>query len=376
MLDGAADQIVQLVIPAGDPDKCPDNERGCELFGGGTWIPGSVCGGDDVPDLDSYYDPDAPFSVPAQQVYLEPLEGEAPGQSAGGQVCTWAQMSGCTEEGRAFDDYASCDDVRTQRPYAAVPPNDTQPADDRRLNEPAYASEVDWVKSQLSSCACVCCHQSSIAPEGAAIFDLDAPGNFANTFTDWGIGFGARAFDSSLLGTYEAADNNGFSRKVAGLPSTDEPRMKAFFVRELEHRGLTVTDFADELPAPSVFYDQATYEPVPCAEGKGVDVDGVARWQGGRARYLSVLKAGSDNPGVPPNLDEPAGTLWKIDTVPPAIPMKTGEVRFGVQPEGTRAACPDDGAPAPLVDGDLYLLYVQADVGVPVTRCLFTAGSD
>lgn len=228
------------------------------------------------------------------------------------------------------------------------------------------------MKTQLDSCACVCCHKASVTPEGASIWDTEAEGNFVNTFTDWGIRFAARAFDSSLLGSYTAEENNGFSRFVAGLPSTDEPRMKAFFERELEHRGLTVADFADETPAPYVFYEQAIYEPQACEDGEGVDADGTVRWAGGRARYVYVLDVGAANPGVPPNLDKPDGTLWRLDTVPPAIPMKTGEVTYGVVPDGTKQSVPvDASAPLLLVDGNSYLIYTLADVGVPVTRCIF-----
>lgn len=373
VLEGDAQKIIQLVIEGGDPGRCANNERGCELFGGGSWAPGSVCGGDDVPDVDDYYDPNAPYYIPEVRMCQDPVAGEPPGTSEGGKVCTWNQMSGCTEEGRRFEDYASCEDIVTQRPYSPVPPNDTLPLDDPRLADEAYATEVEWVRGQLDACACVCCHKGSVSPEGAAVFDTEAPGNFANTFTDWGVAFAARAFDSSLLGSYRAEDNNGFSRFVAGVPSTDEPRMKRFFEAELEHRGLTLADFADEPPAPYVFYEQAIYEPGPCESGEGVDVAGAVRWTGGRARYLYVLEADAENPGVPPNLDKPEGTLWRVDTVPPAVPMKTGEVTYGVVPEGTEQEVPAASSAAPsLVAGRDYLLFALADIGVPITRCVFT----
>lgn len=352
-----AERAVQLVIPGDDPSSCADNQRGCELFGGGTWVDGATCGEGNGVDVDDAYDADN-YYVPATQTCNE---------VDGASVCTWNQMSGCTQEGLRFEDQGSCETVLTQRPYYPVPADTANPLDDPRLDDPTYAAELSWVKGQLEACACVCCHKASVSPEGPAVWDTDAAGNFINTFSDWGIGFGARAFDSSLLGSYDAADNNGFSRFVAGLPSTDEPRMKRFFEGELAHRGLTVADFADEPPAPSVFADQADYVPVDCADGEGVDDDGVVRWQGGRARYLYVLAEGSVNPGVPPNLDVPEGTLWRIDTVPPAVPAKTGEVVYGVLPEGHREEVP----PTPLVVGERYVVYALADIGVPITRCVF-----
>ena len=121
-----------------------------------------------------------------------------------------------------------------------------------------------------------------------------------------------------------------------------------------------------------MFYEQDIYEPQDCENGEGVDDDGVVRWEGGRARYLYSLEEGSRNPGVAPNLDKPEGTLWRIDTVPPAVPMKTGEVTFGVVPEGHEQEVPAaTTAPATLAPGR-YLIFALADVGVPMTRCVFT----
>ncbi|HEY1100267.1 MAG TPA: hypothetical protein VGF99_15120 [Myxococcota bacterium] len=362
---------IQLVIPGDDVEGCAGSERGCEVFGGGTWVPGNTCSGVDDSAADDVYDPDNYYRG-GQQLCVDPVDGEPEGTSADGKVCTFNQISGCTEEGRHFEDYASCEDVRTQRPYGAVPPWE-EPRDDPRLDDPTYAAEVDWVVSQIEACACVCCHKSSVAPEGAAIFDTEYAGNFANSFTDYGLAFAARVFDSSYLGNFDASVNNGFSRDVSGLPSTDQPRMKRFFEGELAHRGVDVSIYADLPPQPTIFFDQFSYEPQPCGAGEGVDADGTIRWVGGRARYLYVLEAGSDNPGVPPNLDKPEGTIWRVDTVPPAIPMKTGEVTYGELPEGTIQSVPSTTtAPAALVSGETYLLFALADIGVPMSRCLFT----
>ena len=362
---------IQLVI-AGEADGCPSAERGCELFGGGTWVEGEVCGGGGGSSADDVFDPDN-FYIPETLECVEPLAGEPVGQSADGKVCTFQQISGCTEEGRNFEDYASCDVVRTQRPYSPVPPNDTEPANDPRLQDADYAAELAWVKGQLNSCACACCHKDSITPNGAAIFDTDAAGNFANTFTNYGLAFAARAFDSSYLGNYPAAENNGFSRDVAGLPSTDQQRMKAFFTAELEHRGSSVDEFSDLPPQPEIFYRQAIFEPEACENGEGVDDDGIVRWRGGRARYLHILEVGSVNPGNPPDLDTPDGSLWRVGTLPPTIPMKTGEVVYGSVPDGHAQKIPETGEAPALVAGRDYVIFAFADIGIPMTRCIFTA---
>lgn len=343
------------------------------MFAGGTFAPGNTCGGANVADADDFYDADN-FYVPEYQICVAPIDDVA-GQSAGGSVCTWNQMSGCTEEGRRFEDYGNCEEIRTQRPYEPVPPNDSQPVDDPRLQDPVYAAEVDWVKQQVESCACVCCHKASVAPEGAAIFDTEFPGNFANSFTDWGLAFGANVFDTSLLGAYPAPENNGFGREISGLPSTDQVRMKAFFEGELVHRAVNVADYAVLPPQPEIFHRQAIFEPQACTEGEGVAEDGTVTWSGGRARYVYVLEDGSENPGNPPNMDKPEGTLWRLDTIPPAVPAKTGEVVYGTVPEGHEQEVPAAGtAPTALVPGQTYLIFAFADIGIPMTRCTFVFG--
>jgi hypothetical protein len=57
----------QLVIPGTDANKCSSSQRGCELFGGGTWVNVDTCGDTSAVDVDGFYDPTAPFSVPAVQ---------------------------------------------------------------------------------------------------------------------------------------------------------------------------------------------------------------------------------------------------------------------------------------------------------------------
>jgi hypothetical protein len=238
--------------------------------------------------------------------------------------------------------------------------------------DPEYAAELAWVTEQASACACVCCHQASATPEGAAIWDTEAAGNWINTFTPYGLAFAGGFLDSSLLGAYPAAENNGFDRASTGLPTTDPARMAAFFARELEHRGLSPADFADADPTPAPFYQQWIFEPKTCAEGEGVAGDGTIRWVGGDARYVYVLAADAPNPGVPPNLDLPDGTHWRVDVPWDSSPMASGSVVYGEIPESARQSFPAAGSPPALKAGSTYYLYVLADIAVPITRCLFT----
>ena len=370
ILNGGTEEVVRVVMPGDDPKDCRSSERGCELFGGGVFLASALCGGADLDDIE---DDGVVFQPPVLEC-VDPLPGEPPGLSADGKVCTWSLISGCTEPGRKFNEYSSCEQVLTQRPYSPLPPAPPPAEPDTRLmDDPAYAAEVAWVTEQVEACACVCCHQTSVTPEGASVWDIEAPGNWINSFSPYGLAFAGGVLDSSLLGAFPAADNNGFDRALTGLPTTDPDRMYNFFVAELIHRGFSVDDFAGSNPTPEIFHQQAIFEPSACAEGEGVAADGTVTWSGGRARYLYVLAEGSDNPGVPPNLDLPAGTLWRIDVPPEGSSLRSGEVRYGEVPAGTAQKAPATGSPPSLVSGATYYLYALADVMVPITRCTFTA---
>jgi hypothetical protein len=371
-LDAGTDWELQIVIYGDDAASCELQAVGCETFGGGVWVPEMICEGSDGGGSG-----DENVFIQPTKVCVDPLQGEPPGLSDGGQVCTWQAISASTEEGRKFVDYASCDVVRSQRPYYAAPPATPPAQPDPRLDDLEYVAELDWVRSQVEASACVCCH-SDVAPVGASNWTIDAPGNWMDSFYDSGLTLGANWIDSVAFGAFPPEDNNGFDRVQSGFPTTDPARMIAFFVAELEHRGRTQEEFADADPFGSPLYDQLIYEPEACANGEGVQPDGTVVWTGGLARYVYVLEAGASNPTVPPNLDLPDGTLWRID-VPwdggesgDAEPIGSAEVTYGSLPAGMLQRFPVDGAPAALVPGNAYYLYVTRDVAIPVTRCLFT----
>lgn len=366
VLEEDPDRITNI-IAYGDESGCSLQATGCETFGGGTWEPAAICDdGTDPPDP-----PQGSVFIQPTLVCSDPLPGEPAGNGEGGQVCTWQAISGATEEGRRFSDYASCDVVYTQRPYYPAPPAEEADADDPRLDDPSYAAELSWVYDQIEASACVCCHGEE-APNGASNWTIDADGNWMSTFYDSGLAMSAGWVDSTAFGAYPAEDNNGFHRDVVGIPSTDPERMIAFFEAELAYRGLVEADFADTKPFGGPLYDQLVYEPQACEDGEGIDGDGTLRWDGGGARYVYVLEAGSDNPTVPPNLDLPEGTLWRVDVPADGSPIDAGSVTYGSVPQGTTQRFPADGEPTPLVPGTEYYLYVTADVGIPITRCLFT----
>ncbi|MEZ4459026.1 MAG: hypothetical protein R3E66_04730 [bacterium] len=162
-----------------------------------------------------------------------------------------------------------------------------------------------------------------------------------NGFYDKGLALGANWVNSEALGAFPPDQNNGFDRETSGFPSTNPSRMTAFFVAELLHRGKTQADFAQTPPFGGPLYDQIYYEPTACASGIGVDAQGKVTWDGGTARYLYVLEQGSKSPTIPPNLDRPAGTLWRVDVAPTEMAVASGSVTFGTVPSGATQVVPE-----------------------------------
>jgi hypothetical protein len=366
-LDGGTDWELQVVIYGADASSCDLQAAGCETFGGGTWKPEPICagsGGGGGGDENVFIQP--------ERTCVQPIDGEPPGQSEGAQVCTWQAISGSTEAGRHFEDYGSCDVVRTQRPYYGAPPAAGPAQPDPRLDDPEYLAELGWVRDQVEASACVCCHSES-SVGGPSNWYVEAPGNWVDSFYDTGLALGAGWVDSTSFGAFPPEENNGFDRINSGIPSTDPERMVAFFVAELAYRGRSEADFADTPPFGGPLYDQLVYEPSACENGEGVKPDGSIVWTGGLARYVYVLEADASSPTVPPNLDLPLGTLWRID-VPwdGGEPVSSGEISYALTPTGMSQRYPVDGAPTGLVPGKDYYLYVSRDVGIPITRCLFS----
>lgn len=356
-----------LQVSAGsDAGSCSMAKTACEVFAKGTFTPGGTCDGSTLPPSEG-----AVFVQP-YQVCKDPLPGEPPGAAPGGQVCTWTLVSASTEAGRHFQDYASCADVHTQRPYWAAPPAGQTDAGDARLADTAYMAEVAWARSQVEASACVCCHSSPLAPEGPSQWFVEAPGVWLDSIADDGLAMLAGLVSSEAFGAFPAAENNGFDRTALGMPTTDVPRMEKLLLGEWTRRGHTVADAATIPPFGGPLVDQLAYQPSACAAGQGVAADGTVSWTGGSARYLYVLDAGSRSPGVPPNLDMPAGTRWLVDVPTKGTPFASG-VRFGELTGDMKQRLPASGKPSALESGRAYYLYVMADMALPITRCLFTA---
>ena len=348
---------------------CAASAQACTGFVGGVFYAGQNCLGYDLPPMSTDVGESTTFQWPTRTC-VEALPGEPEGQTDG-KVCTWNLISASTEEGRNFVDYGDCEIIYTNRPYYALGPWQVPPVDDPRLEDAQWLAESEWVNTQVRSNACVCCHSDS-APEGPARWDVDAGPLWTDTMSDEAIALFAGRTDSSVLGAFAAADNNGFDRIGSAMPTTDTGRMLRFFRDELVRRGVT-EEYLEGLPdvgGPLIL--QRDFVPEACGDDEGLDAEGRLVWRGQPARYLYVMEPGSANPGIPPNFDLPVGTLWRVDVSFEVDPFESG-VSYGSTPPGAFQRFPAGGAPAELVSGETYYLYVLRDVALPLARCLFVA---
>jgi hypothetical protein len=366
---GGVDGRSRVVLTEGtEADACRVAGVGCAMFFRGTFTPEAPCA---VPVKPSTGGFGQPFVQP-YPVCRVPADDEPAGHGADGKVCAWTLISGCTEEGRRFDEDASCADVLTQRPYYASPNEPQTAADDPRLADTAYMAEVDWARRQVEACGCVCCHSTRASAEGPSQWYVEAGPIWLDSIADTGLSMLAGYSDSSALGAFPSAENNGFDRTALGLPTTDIDRMRTLLQGEYARRGFTPEQGAAVPPFGGPIYAQLVYEPEACTASQGLDSEGRLVWTGGKARHLYVLEAGSGNPGVPPNFDEPEGTRWRLEVPFFGEPFASG-VPYGVTPTEAVQRFPQEGGPAALQSGQTYYLVALRDVGFPLARCLFTA---
>ncbi len=371
--DGAPPYVI--VSGGSDPAQCATAKLGCETFAGGTFTPAAPCvtgATDPTPTTTGGGYGSVPFIQP-YTICKDPLPGEPAGASPGGQVCTHVMISGCTEAGRHYEDYGKCADVLTQRPYWAGAPAKTSDANDPRLQDPQFMADLAWSKQQLEASACVCCHTQKSAPNHQPSgWYTDMDGIWLDGVADSGLAMLVGLADSTQLGAYPAADNNGFDRTTLGIPTTDIARMQKFLLKEWARRGKTLADGKAIAPFGGPLVTEATYQPTACGPGEGVDAQGHVNWLGGDARYVYILQADSANPGVPPNLDVPAKTVWLVDVPSTAAAVASG-IAYGAVVGDLVQRVPAGGAAPKLVAGQTYYLYVLLDIGFPASRCTFVA---
>jgi hypothetical protein len=314
---------------------------------------------------------------PLDGVFIQPYESCQPPlttdtvPSDDGEVCTQVAISGCTEAGRLFGAYGSCDAVLTQRPYWEKEAFGETADGDPRLADTNYMSEIKWLTTQVEACGCTCCHDSTSGRSGA-VWDVADKGIWLDNLSDQGLAILSGRLSSRILGAFPPSENNGFDRSQTGIPTTDVARAHALLNGELERRGVTQTDIDAMGEFGAFLVDILEAPPTTCSAKQGVMADGRVLWTGGGARYIYVTVPDAKNPGVPPNLDKPEGTIWRLDVNAWSQPVGSG-LRYGDVPAGTRQAIPASGPPPALVKGQSYKLYVLYDILLPVANCLFTA---
>jgi hypothetical protein len=309
--------------------------------------------------------------IPPYDDCRDPKPGET-GESADGKVCTHVMISGCTEPGKYYPDYASCAVVRTQRPFWEAPPAKVPSADDPRLQDAAFMGELAWMTQQLEASACTCCHDSRVLDGKVGQWDIDRGPIWLDTLSDTGLALFVGLADSSALGAYPASDNHGFDRERTGVPTTDTERMQKFLRAEMQHRGISEEQARAVPPFGGPIYTNLSMKSVECS-GQGVDPERRVQLTDQTARYVYVMRESTPNPGVAPNMDLPAGTLWRVDVLASAAPMK-GSFAYGSTPEGSFQVEPASQRAPALEQGQRYKLYALRDVGLPVINCTFTFG--
>ncbi len=312
--------------------------------------------------------------IPPFEDCRDPKPGET-GSGPNGKVCTHVAINGCTEPGKYFPDYGRCEVVRTQRPFWEAPPYAEPDPNDPRLDDPAFMAELAWATEEVEACGCVCCHDSRSFGGKFGQWDIARGPIWIDTLSDSGLALFSGLADSSALGAFPAEQNHGFDRIQTGIPTSDTSRMKSFLQAEMARRAFTEEQARAVAPFGGPLYALTVTKPPACKIGESVSVTGSVHWLGGgKARYVYVPEEGTGNPGVPPNTDLPAGTIWRLDVLADQPALSSG-ILYGQTPDGTFQYLPDS-TPAPaLVRGQRYHLVVLDDPGLALANCEFTYGS-
>ncbi len=330
-----------------------------------TAVLAGACGGSEEPSGAPDASPEPPER--ASDHFMMPQKACVDG----GDWCFWNANGGAVPAPERFLDHGDCPTVRTQGiPWqrAVNAAADTEP----RLDDPAFASEFAWVTEQVEATACMCCHDSDSG--SANIYDVSAEPFWPSAMTNRGLMMAAGIINTDVLGAFPPDDNHGFDRYTTVFPTADVERFQQFFLAELEHRGVTQADIdnAGDLGGPLT--ENALDPTERCADGVGIDASGVVHWPGGSVRYAWVLEPDAVNPGTPPNLDRPVGTIWQASVYHEDDALGPGELAYSSAPAGATQTVPpaSDGLPA-LVDGETYKLFLIPDHGEYLLQnCTFT----
>ena len=306
------------------------------------------------------------------QVYPKDICVEASESISGEGFCFSNGMLGNVPQGELFLDHGDCDDVRTMGTNGHLPITKPDPAE--RYSDPSYVQEVDWLRSQIRSSGCICCHDAESGY--ATTFDVSLGSNWVGTISDRGIALAAGLVGKGVFVTVPAESNHNFAASGNVFVSTDPERMQAFFEREVEYRGLTDEDIelASRYYSFVPFADLVDEIPEPCPEGVGVDRENKLHWTLDGVRFINILQDNDLNPNIPP-LDSPAGTLWRFEATSNAEAFTSGTLDYkAVSNDQQAQRYPRDGSQAEtLVEGETYTLFVTSRMsGASRQHCTFT----
>jgi len=314
--------------------------------------------------------------VPVDSLQTLPASAERTTLDDGSEaVCFWDAFSGNTPEGMDFTDLSTCELAWTQGPPWFAKPERVHRSDDALLDDPAFVAELEWVRDQVRTSGCACCHASGVGSGHTSGFDMDAPGVWTDSMTNAQLAMGAGWFpEHGLFGHFSADLNHGFDRRDTLFASTDPDRMAAFFASEFERRGGTDADLDEAQGQFDALFGRLFDAPTECITPYEGWVDGVITWNSDTpVRQVYILELDAETPGFPPNLDRPNGTVWALYVEPTADPLAPGVLSPGEVPLGTVQMVPEDG-PLQLTSGRTYRLYATPDVMIPSQLdCTFTA---
>lgn len=281
-------------------------------------------------------------------------------------LCFWDTFNGNVPEGMAFTELSTCEAAWTQGPPWFSRPTRQHGSDDALLDDPAFVAELDWVKEQVYTSGCACCHASSVGSGHTSGFDFDAPGVWTDSMTTAQLAISTGDFpEHSLFGHFAAELNHGFDRTHTLFASTDPERMAAFFRSEFDRRGGTDEDLAKAQGQYDALFGRLSLPVDPCIAPYEGLVDGVLTWNSDTpVRQIYVLEEGADTPAFTPNLDRPEGTLWALYVDPAEAALAPGTVRLDEAPAGTVVMVPEDGVPE-LISGQVVRLYATPDIMSP-----------
>ena len=224
-------------------------------------------------------------------------------------------------------------------------------------------TELNWVRDQVRSGGCSCCHASGSDHAYATGFDFDAPLVATDSISNYRLAMLTGMFeDHRQFGALPPAENQGFIRDHTMIPTTDPDRMRRFFMSELERRGATEDDIELGRVATENFFGRRVIEDKACVSPfEGIE-DNRVLWNGERGiRQLYVLETDANIPGFPPFEDKPEGIVWAIYVNPEAEAIASGDIVLGQIPDGAYQVEPADGSTPEFVEGRTYRLYATPD---------------